>query len=126
MSDMVSVHVFVMKNKLDNVELMINDRHAAALCVLQPSTRFLHGSHVMLTGRHPRNTVRFLHKREGADWGVILRGDLAGIRYPQTTCDSWRRRVSNTLGIPFVVDRTYAVPEEVWFGPKQVRFGVWG
>ena len=68
MSDMVSVHVFVMKNKLDNVELMINDRHAAALCVLQPSTRFLHGSHVMLTGRHPRTIVRFLHKRKGADW----------------------------------------------------------
>jgi hypothetical protein len=125
MSDMMSVHVFVMKNKLDNVELMVNDRHTKALCLLRTSTRFLHGSHVMLTGRHPLTTVRFLHKREGADWGAILRGALAGTRYPRTICDSWRR-VSSTLGIPFVVDRTSAVPEEVWFGPKQVRFDVWG
>jgi hypothetical protein len=85
-----------MKNKLDNVELMVNDRHAAALYLLRPSTRFLHGSHVMLTGRHPRTIVRFLHKCKGADWGVILRGALAGIRYPQTTCDSWRRMVCST------------------------------
>lgn len=98
-------HAFVMKIKLDNVRLMVNDRHTAALCVLRPSVRFFHGSHTMLTGRHPRYNGCFLHKYARLDSKGILRGVLAGSHYPWTSRDSKIVSVTTTLGIPFVACR---------------------